>query len=101
MNGRQLGIGIGLVLIMGMFGAYHLIFYYLGRRNKAYLLSGLYLLILSLERSLNGEKIFQQLLPNIPFDITYKLLDLSQVLSAMVIIIFFVHLMQGYCRRET
>jgi len=89
MNGRQLGIGIGLVLIMGMFGAYHLIFYYLGRRNKAYLLSGLYLLILSLERSLNGEKIFQQLLPNIPFDITYKLLDLSQVLSAMVIIIFF------------
>ncbi|NIK78522.1 signal transduction histidine kinase [Paenibacillus castaneae] len=88
-NGIQLGSDFGIICILGMFGAYHLCLYFLGRRKKAYLLSGLYLLLLSLDGSLYGEKISLLLLPNVPFDAAYKLLEISQFLSAIVIILFF------------
>ncbi|WNS46425.1 ATP-binding protein [Paenibacillus sp. MMS20-IR301] len=85
----QFGADIGIILILGMFGAYHLSFYYIGRREKEYLLSGLFLLLLALQNSLYGEKVFQRLLPDIPFDIAYKLLDVSQFLGGALIIVFF------------
>lgn len=89
LNSIQTGTDIGIILILGMFGAYHLSFYFVGRREKAYLLSGLYLLILSLNNSLYGEKIFQQLLPHFPFESTYKLLEISQFVGSIIIIMFY------------
>ncbi|MBJ6363766.1 ATP-binding protein [Paenibacillus sp. GCM10012307] len=89
LNGIQLGTDIGIILILGMFGAYHLSFYFLGRREKAYWLIGLYLLLIMLEKALYGEKILQRVWPELPFDITYKLLDLSEFMSAAVIIVVF------------
>ncbi|WP_019912122.1 hybrid sensor histidine kinase/response regulator [Paenibacillus sp. HW567] len=88
-NTIQFGVDIGIILILGMFGAYHLSFYFLGRREKEYLLSGFYLLLLALNISLYGDKVFQRLLPWVPFDIAYKLLEISQFLEVSVIIMFF------------
>lgn len=88
-NSIQIGTDIGIILILGMFGAYHLSFYFVGRREKAYLLSGLYLLILSLNNSLYGEKLFQQLLPRFSFESTYKMLEISQFIGAIIIIMFY------------
>ena len=88
-NSIQIGTDIGIILILGMFGAYHLSFYFVGRREKAYLLSGLYLLILSMNNSLYGEKIFQQLLPHFPFESTYKMLEISQFVGSIIIIMFY------------
>lgn len=88
-NSIQIGTDIGLILILGMFGAYHLSFFFVGRRENAYLLSGLYLLMLALNNSLYGEKVFQRLLPNFPFDKAYKMLEMSQFISGIIIIMFF------------
>ncbi|SIQ95295.1 ATP-binding protein [Paenibacillus macquariensis] len=89
LSGIQLGINVSAIMIFGMFGAYHLSFYLLRRREKSYLLSGLYLLTLLLLQLFIGEKIGLRLFPNIPFIFAYKLLDFSIFLSAVVIILFF------------
>ncbi|MFK4437894.1 two-component system sensor histidine kinase ChiS [Paenibacillus sp. RC21] len=89
LNSIQIGTDIGIILILGMFGVYHLSFCLLGRREKTYWLSGLYLLLLLLEKALFGEKILQRVLPGLPFDIVYKLLDLSEFVGAVVLILFF------------
>ncbi|WP_338120014.1 ATP-binding protein [Paenibacillus thalictri] len=85
----QLGSDIAAIFILGMFGAYHLSFYILGRREKLYLYSGLYLLTLTLERSLFGEKLLLRLLPGIPFNVGNKLIDISEFASGAVIVLFF------------
>lgn len=89
MNGIQLGTDIAMILTLGMFGSYHLSLYFIGRRERTYLLSGLYMIILVVQKSLFGEKILQRTLPDLPFDIAYKLLDVSEFVSAAVIILFF------------
>ncbi len=89
LNGIELGINVSAVMILGMFGAYHLSFYLLRRREKSYLFSGLYLLTLLSVQLLIGEKIGLKLFPNIPFVFAYKFLDFSIFLSAVVIILFF------------
>ncbi|MEK4008174.1 ATP-binding protein [Paenibacillus sp. FSL H3-0333] len=88
-NMIQIGSDIGIILILAMFGAYHLSFYFVGRQEKEYLFSGFFLLFLALQNSLYGEKMFQRLLPSVPFDFSYKLLDVSHFLSAILIIVFF------------
>ncbi|WP_240041210.1 ATP-binding protein [Paenibacillus ginsengarvi] len=89
MNAIQLGTDIAMILVLGMFGSYHLCLYWIGRREKTYVLSGLYLLILIVQKSLYGEKILQRMLPDLPFELAYKLLDISEFSSAVLIIIFF------------
>ncbi len=89
LNSLQMGSDLAVILILGMFGSYHLSFYFLGRKEKTYILSGLYLLILMCHQSLYGEKLFMRLLPDVPFNISYKLLDLSEFVSEIVIILFF------------
>lgn len=89
MSGIQVGSDIAAILILGMFGAYHLSFYFLRRREKTYLYSGLYLFALLISQLAFGEKMLQRLFPAIPFEIAYKLLDLSMFLSSAIIILFF------------
>ncbi|WP_312886516.1 hybrid sensor histidine kinase/response regulator [Paenibacillus foliorum] len=89
LNGLLIGSDLAIILILAMFSAYHLNLYFLRRREKTYLFSGLYLISLSIIHLLFGEKIFQRLLPDFPFEIVYKALDVSQFLSSFFIILFF------------
>ncbi|MFD0678573.1 MULTISPECIES: ATP-binding protein [unclassified Paenibacillus] len=89
LNGLLLGSDLAIILILVMFGAYHLNLYFLRSREKTYLFSGLYLFSLSAIHLLYGEKIFQRLQPDFPFEIVYKALDVSQFLSSLFIILFF------------
>ncbi|MCS7459670.1 ATP-binding protein [Paenibacillus doosanensis] len=85
----QLGADIAVILVLGMFGAYHLGFYFLGRREKTYLLSGLYLLSLLLCQLLFGEKLLQRTFPELPFGFFYKLLEIGEFLSGIFSTMFF------------
>ncbi len=89
LSGIQLGSSLGTILVLGMFGIYHISFYLLRRKEKPYLYSGLYLLNLLVTHLLLGEKIALRFLPNLPFVFTYKLLELSEFLGPILIIIFF------------
>ncbi|SFE54685.1 His Kinase A (phospho-acceptor) domain-containing protein [Paenibacillus algorifonticola] len=89
LNALQVGTDLAVILTMGMFGGYHLGFYFVRRREKAYLFSGLYLLTLSVVQLFMGEKIALRVMPGIPFNFAYKLLDFSMFLSAGIIILFF------------
>ncbi|NOV01012.1 hybrid sensor histidine kinase/response regulator [Paenibacillus planticolens] len=84
-----IGSDMVVIFILVMFGTYHISFYFLRRQEKTYLLSGLYLFSLSAVQLLFGEKIFQRLMPGIPFDIVYKALDVSQFVSSLLSILFF------------
>nr|WP_231956119.1 ATP-binding protein [Aneurinibacillus soli] len=89
LNAIQLGSDLATICILGMFGTYHLSLYSLRRKEKAYLYSGLYLLCLVVMQLLYGEKILLRTFPTIPFDLAYKLLDLSEFLSLVVGTLFF------------
>lgn len=88
MDAFKLGIDMACILIFIMFGVHHLHLYVIHKRDKSYLYCGLYLLFLSSIQLLLGEKVFQRLLPEIPFEIVYKALDLSEFLSAVLGILF-------------
>lgn len=88
-NNIRIGTDIGIILLLCTFGTYHLSLYVLRRSDRVYLLSGGYTLLLSLSYSLFNEKLFQRLLPGIPFDVAYKLLELVQFLSGIVFFLFF------------
>lgn len=89
LNGIQLGADIAAVIILVILGVYHLSFYFLRTKEKTYLYSGLYILTLLLGQLVYGEKVLLRFLPQIPFDIAYKMQDLSVYLSAIVLMLFF------------
>ncbi|GED67217.1 histidine kinase [Brevibacillus reuszeri] len=84
LSGIQLGTDIGAVIVLLILGIYHLNFYFLRMKEKAYLLSGLYLLIIMVGQLIYGEKVLLRFLPMIPFEIAYKMQDFSVYLSAIV-----------------
>lgn len=86
LGGIQLGTDIAAVIILVILGIYHLHFYFLRVKEKAYLLSGLYLLTIMVGQLLYGEKVLLRFLPMIPFDLAYKLQDLSVYVSAIEMI---------------
>lgn len=63
LNGIRIGTDIAICLILVILGAYHISVYILERRDKTYLILGLYLLLLGVQMSIYGEKIIQRLLP--------------------------------------
>ncbi|WP_144027356.1 hybrid sensor histidine kinase/response regulator [Paenibacillus selenitireducens] len=89
LNGLQIGTDLGVILLLVMFGAYHLGLYFMQKRVKIYLYIGVYQLLLVIMSLLYGEKILLKLLPDIPFILAYKLLDMTQCLSSLFIILFF------------
>ncbi|KZE39259.1 histidine kinase [Brevibacillus parabrevis] len=84
LNGLQLGTDIGAVIILLILGIYHLNFYFLRTQEKAFLLSGLYVLALLCGQIVYGEKVLLRYFPEISFDFAYKLQDLSVYLSAVI-----------------
>lgn len=91
----QVGINIGIILILALFGAYHLSLYILGQRERAYVYSGLYMLSLMLWHLLYGEKPLQRMLPDLPFELAYKLLDLTGISGIVAILLFFCEVEPG------
>ncbi|WP_326070319.1 hybrid sensor histidine kinase/response regulator [Paenibacillus alba] len=89
LNTLLMGSDLASILLLSIFGAYHLNLYFLRRREKIYLTSGLYLFSLSFVQLLFGEKIFQRMLPGIPFEIVYKALDVGEFVSSLLSILFF------------
>ncbi|WP_103104896.1 hybrid sensor histidine kinase/response regulator [Brevibacillus reuszeri] len=89
LSGIQLGTDIGAVIILVILGIYHLNFYFLRMKEKAYLVSGLYLLTIMVGQLIYGEKVLLRFLPMIPFEIAYKLQDLSVYLSAIEMLLLF------------
>ncbi|WP_227793355.1 sensor histidine kinase [Paenibacillus guangzhouensis] len=89
LSGIQLGSSLGTILVLGMFGIYHISFYLLRRKEKPYLYSGMYLLNLLVTHLLLGEKIALRFLPELPFMFAYKTLEFSEFLGPILINIFF------------
>jgi two-component system sensor histidine kinase ChiS len=80
---RRLGIDIGIILMLGVFAAYQFSLFVLGRWDRAYLYSGIFMLFLGLAYSLYNEKSAQRLMPDAPFELMYKLMDIGQFASHM------------------
>ncbi|KRE71450.1 histidine kinase [Paenibacillus sp. Soil750] len=100
LNSLLIGGDLSLILVLVMFGAYHLSLYFLRSREKTYLLSGLYLFSTAGVQFLYGEKLFQRLLPQIPFDITYKMLDSFEFVSSILCLLFFCSIHQKLISRN-
>ncbi|MFD2329352.1 ATP-binding protein [Cohnella sp. GCM10020058] len=89
LNSVQIGTDLAISLVLVILGAYHISVYVLGRKEKAYLLLGSYMLMLGLQMSIYGEKITQRMLPDLPFNLVYKALELFQFLGVVLIIRLF------------
>ncbi|OKP91653.1 histidine kinase [Paenibacillus helianthi] len=72
-----IGADLACILIFIMFGAHQLTMYFPERRDRSNLYCGIFLLCFSVSQMLQDEKLFQRLLPDISFNVTYKLMDLS------------------------
>ncbi|MBD2846660.1 response regulator [Paenibacillus sp. IB182496] len=84
----RLGLDIGLLLLLILFGIYQLGLYVLDRNDKGDLYSGLFMLLLALYHALYHEKVAQRLLPEAPFELMYKLMEASQFGSQIVYMLF-------------
>ncbi|MFS0554814.1 ATP-binding protein [Brevibacillus sp. 179-C9.3 HS] len=88
-NGTLLGIDTAFIVAMFMMAAYHLSFYLLRSKEKSYLLSGFYMLLLAIYNMVFGEKVLLQYLPDLSFTIAYKIQDFTLFLSGILLILFF------------
>lgn len=84
-----IGADLACILIFIMFGAHQLLMYFPERLDRSNLYCGLFLLFFSVGQMLQDEKLFQRLLPEIPFYVSYKLLDFSIFMLPILGIFFF------------
>ena len=89
--GQRIGLDIGVVLVLVLFGAYQVCLYALARRDHMYVLSGAFMLLLGASHSLYNEKISQRLLPEAPFELLYKLMDIFHFLAMVLLLLFLVN----------
>lgn len=85
----SLGGDLACVLIFTWVGIHQLLQYLPRREDRSYLYCGLFLLLIAVGQTMQDEKLAQRLLPQIPFDFIYKLLDISYLLSAPVAVLLF------------
>lgn len=83
------GTDVAGFLMLLIFGVFHLNMYQMEGRESAYLYSGVYFIILSFTVITTGEKIFMRLMENIPFQIAYRLQELS-IYSGFPILLLFI-----------
>ncbi|MBP1903742.1 sensor histidine kinase YesM [Paenibacillus turicensis] len=99
LSSLAIGADLACILIFIMFGAHQLIMYFPERLDRSNLYCGLFLLFFSMGQMLQDEKIFLRLFPNMPFHISYKLLDLSVFILPIMGILFFSSLHTGLFKR--
>ncbi|MFM9331701.1 ATP-binding protein [Paenibacillus mesotrionivorans] len=85
----SLGGDLACVMIFTLVGIHQLLQYLPRREDRSYLYCGLFLVLIAIGQTMQDEKIAQRLLPEIPFDFIYKLLDITIILSALVAVLLF------------
>ncbi len=85
----SLGGDLACVMIFTMVGLHQLLQYLPRREERSYLYCGLFLLLIAIGQAMQDEKIVQRLLPQVPFDVMYKLLDMTIILSSLVAVLLF------------
>lgn len=86
----QLSFGLDMAgfFLFLLFGIYHLQMYQMRDKESTYLYSGIYLILLSFTIVTSGEKLFMQLLDRVPFELAYRVQDLSISSSFLVMVLF-------------
>jgi signal transduction histidine kinase len=82
------GIEIALALMLLLFGLFYLILYLNVRRDRSFLIFGLFFLFFTLVMLLNGEKMAMQLLPELPYHFIWKVKDFSEYATALLYSVF-------------
>lgn len=95
------GIDMAGFFLFLLFGVYHLHMYQMWDKDSTYLYSGVYLVLMSLIIITSGEKLFMRLLPDIPFQIAYKLQDFCVFSSFPVLILFIRSLEPAAMKKKT
>lgn len=85
----SLGGDLACVMIFTLVGLHQLLQYLPRREERSYLYCGLFLLLIAIGQAMQDEKIAQRLLPQVPFDVMYKLLDMTIILSSLVAVLLF------------
>lgn len=99
----QLSFGLdmaGIILLL-MFGVYHLQMYQMRDKESTYLYSGIYLILLSLITATSGEKLFMTVMDDVPFLVAYKLQDIALSASFLVMMLFIRSFEPGVMKRRT
>lgn len=91
-NSIQTGTRIAVILLLVMFGSYHLSIFILRRRERPYLYSALYLYSLMVVELFTSEKLALRAFPSLPFVWAYKSMDFSIFAGALLIMLFFLSL---------
>lgn len=95
------GIDMTGFFICLLFGVYHLQMYQMRDKESTYLYSGVYLVLLAFIIITSGEKLFMRLLPDIPFQIAYKLQDFCFYSSFPVLVLFIQSLEPAVMKKKT
>jgi signal transduction histidine kinase len=99
----KLGFAVDMAefLIFLLFGIYHLNMYLMRDKEATYLYSGIFMIFRSVTVATMGEKLFMQLLPQLPFEVAYKTLEFSLFISLMAIALFIQSLEPKVMKRRT
>jgi signal transduction histidine kinase/DNA-binding response OmpR family regulator len=84
------GAELSVLVMLLLFSVYHISIYAMRVKEKEYLYSGLYFLVLTGSLLMSGEKLFMQLFPEVPFEVSYKLQDFLGF-GSIVILAAFLH----------
>ena len=79
---------LAVVIVLLLFGTYHLLVFLMGNRDFSFLYCGIYFLLLAIFNFCYGEKIFMQFFPRVPFEIAYRITDISYSLSVIILALF-------------
>jgi signal transduction histidine kinase len=83
------------------FGVFHLHMYQMRKQELTYLWSGVYLIVVSVVIITSGEKLFMRLFGGMPFEIAYRIQELSVFLSFPFVMLFMYTLEPGVLKEKT
>ena len=83
-----LSLELAAILVLLLFGIYHLCVYLMRIHDQSYLYCGIFFILLAGVVSYTGEKIFMQFFPAVPFTVAYKSMDVCSTMSFIVLALF-------------
>ncbi|WP_438434982.1 hybrid sensor histidine kinase/response regulator [Gorillibacterium sp. sgz500922] len=85
----SVGGDLACILIFALVGIHQILQYLPRRFDKSNLYCGLFLVLIAILQTMQDEKLAQRLLPQIPFNVIYKMLDASFFLASLVAVLLF------------
>lgn len=98
---RDLTMEWAAALCMLLFCMYHLTIYLLRTRDEAFLYSGLYFLTLAIVIVFRGERLVIREFPSFPYELYFRIQDVSTYLSAILLLVFIVKIIPSIMNRKT